>query len=168
MKNEWREPWQFWSKVERRDSGCWEWTGALTASGYGSGWNYAYPLGGKRRTSAHRQSYLLTKGEIPEGLQIDHLCSNKKCVNPDHLEAVTQRENLHRAPNTLVSINSAKTHCARGHEYAGENLTVNAKGFRYCKTCNRENQRKFHERHPGAMKEANDKRAMKKAGIASE
>lgn len=140
MKGEWREPWQFWSKVERAPSGCWEWQGAKTSNGYGDGWNYLYPgAGGKRRVSAHRQSYVMAKGEIPEGLQIDHLCRNKKCVNPEHLEAVTQQENMRRA---------AKTHCKHGHPFSEENTAIDPRGGRRCKACGRERTRAFYAAHP--------------------
>jgi hypothetical protein len=144
MDNEFKEPWRFWSKVQRRESGCWEWTGAVTNQ-YGNCWNYVFPRGGARRTQAHRLSYILAKGEIPEGLQIDHLCKNKICVNPAHLEAVTQRENLLRG-DTVASRNAAKTHCTHGHEFNEENTNVNAKGYRICRQCNRDTLQRFYAR----------------------
>ena len=73
------------------DKGCWIWEGSTTATGYGGiKWN-------GKSTVAHRVVYSLIKGEIPEGLFLDHLCNVKKCVNPDHLEPVTHRENIQRA-----------------------------------------------------------------------
>jgi hypothetical protein len=73
------------------DKGCWIWKGSTTATGYGGiKWN-------GKSTVAHRVVYSLIKGEIPEGLFLDHLCNVKKCVNPDHLEPVTHRENIQRA-----------------------------------------------------------------------
>lgn len=118
---------RFWSKVRKADGyGCWEWTG--TKSG-GSGriwWE-------KTIVPAYRVSYTLVKGPIPEGLHIDHLCRNPICVNPDHLEPVTQRENTLRGIGP-TAINARKTHCKRGHELGGENLIPGDHG-RECRKC---------------------------------
>ena len=81
---------RFWSKVDKTNE-CWEWTASTTGNGYGQFW-----INGKL-TGAHRVSYEMEYGPIPDGLQIDHLCENKLCVRPSHLEAVTQQENLRRA-----------------------------------------------------------------------
>lgn len=93
---------------------------------------------------AHRLSYELHKGEIPEGLEIDHLCRNRWCVNPDHLEAVTRRENIMRGdgPKKLGELNSKKTHCKHGHPFDKENTRYRPTGGRSCRICNRERQRK--------------------------
>lgn len=112
------------------NSGCWLWTGGTTTAGYG-----IFLKDGKS-TTAHRASYELFVGEIPEGFDVDHLCRVRCCVNPDHLEAVTRKENLIRSPNTFSSIHSKKTHCPRGHPYEGDNLYLNpANGDRQCVTC---------------------------------
>ena len=138
MNNEFREPWRFWSKVQTAESGCWEWTGAKSPIGYGSCTNYAEPDKGRRKNiAAHRLVWLLERGPIPPNLQIDHLCCNKGCVNPDHLELVTQRENLLRG-DTLAARNAAKTHCRLGHPYDG--FTPYG---RRCGICNRLAQAKF-------------------------
>lgn len=80
---------RFWSKVDKTED-CWNWTACISASGYGVfRMNY-------RNYRAHRLSYEQVNGDIPEGLSIDHLCMNKKCINPKHLEAVTPKENIHR------------------------------------------------------------------------
>lgn len=111
-------------------SSCWLWIGAKV--GYGS-------IGdGERRLSAHRLSYETFVGPIPEGLVIDHLCRVPACVNPDHLEAVTTRENLLRG-NGFSGRNIRKTHCPAGHPYAPGNLAKTKVG-RKCLICNRERQ----------------------------
>jgi hypothetical protein len=83
---------------------------------------------------AHRYAYLMFKGEIPEGLTIDHLCRFTSCVNPDHLEAVTLKVNILRG-GTIFAVNSRKTHCHRGHPLEGRNLRINKKGERNCRAC---------------------------------
>lgn len=116
---------RFWNKVIFTTD-CWEWQGGKDKRGYGR-FCMHYKL-----YNPHRVSYELYKGKIPNGLQIDHLCRNTSCVNPKHLEAVTQQENISRG----ISANKSKTHCPQGHEYSKEN-TYKHGGFRHCKTCNR-------------------------------
>ena len=107
-------------------SGCWLWIGGLNHDGYGKFRD------GKKTRGAHRVSYEYWHGEIREGLEIDHLCRNRNCVNPDHLELVTRIENARRGR----SFSREKTHCPHGHEYNEENTYINNKTqFRYCRTC---------------------------------
>lgn len=110
----------------RFDGDCLVWTGNAP-HGYGTFW-----LDG-RKVRAHRFSYERFVGPIPDGLELDHLCRNTRCVNPEHLEPVTRAENLRRAhwPN------SRKTHCKHGHEYTSEN-TYHWRGHRVCRTCQKE------------------------------
>lgn len=113
-------------------TGCWIWQGTLNSSGYAR----IFTGPGKKLSLAHRVSYRIHKGEIPAGLTIDHLCRERTCVNPDHLEAVTSRVNTLRG-NTLPGINAVKTHCPQDHEYSVENTRVRA-GKRHCRTCDRD------------------------------
>lgn len=120
---------RFWEKVERSDT-CWLWTAALSPSGYG-----AFQTG-ERVVRAHRFAYELVVGPIPDGLQIDHLCRVRRCVNPEHLEPVTQAENLRRgtAATAVAAYWAAQTHCKRGHEFTPEN-TYRGTGRRVCRAC---------------------------------
>lgn len=112
------------------DDGCWEWTGHIEPDGYG-----LVRREGKN-LRAHRFVFMMFKGEISQGLQLDHLCRNRRCVNPSHLEPVTHRENQMRG-ETIIAANASKTHCPRGHELIEGNLVVTAlkKGMRTCKRC---------------------------------
>lgn len=128
---------RFLMKVEINNT-CWNWCATCGHNGYGQFWfKHANRL-------AHRISYLIFKGEIPDGLTIDHLCKNVKCVNPAHLEAVTIGENLLRG-ETFQGKNARKTHCPHGHEYTPENTRVH-EGKRYCRKCCCINQRNYRAR----------------------
>lgn len=142
---------RFWSKVEKTDS-CWMWNGYRNNAGYGVFYDSKHPK--KKNQPAHRVSYLLTKGEIPEGLVLDHLCRVPPCVNPDHLEPVTIAENIYRGIGP-ASKNRARTHCKNGHEFNEENTHMQIhrgeihKGRmeRLCKPCHRVNSnRDYHKR----------------------
>lgn len=115
---------------------CWVWRGGVGASGYGHFW-----VNGKT-VLAHRFSYETTGRHIPDGLCLDHLCRNRSCVNPDHLEPVTLVENVMRGESVWAK-NARKTHCVRGHLLAEPNIRtarVKGKPVRACKQCHREKE----------------------------
>ena len=119
---------RFWAKVQvGQTSECWLWSGPCTPQGYGRYW------AGKNKVYPHRLAYELLVGPIPEGLTIDHLCRNPRCVNPAHLEPVTPRENTLRGYG-LAALHAAKTHCLRGHPFDEENTRV-YRGGRHCRKC---------------------------------
>ena len=120
------------------EEGCIIWTGHQ-AAGYGRFW-----LEG-RNVMAHRAAYELLVGPIPGGLQVDHLCGQALCVNPDHLEPVTPRVNVHRS-GSPASVNARKTHCPRGHLYD----YLMPDGRRSCKTCARDRMRAWREKRRAA------------------
>lgn len=119
---------RFWAKVNKTDS-CWIWTGAKDSKGYGLFWN-------KKHFKAHRFSYELLMGKIPEGLIIDHRCRVRECVNPAHLEPVLNRENILRGIG-IAAINSKKIYCIHGHK-----LNENRK----CVECHRIRSREYRRR----------------------
>jgi hypothetical protein len=112
------------------NSECWPWPGQLNHNGYGT-----LTISSKTMR-AHRFVYAWAKGPIPEGCEVDHLCRQRNCVNPDHLEPVTKRENVLRG-ESFSAINARKTHCVNGHEYTPENTKIEKGRWRNCRECHR-------------------------------
>lgn len=127
---------RFWEKVDET-SGCWLWTAYRGQDGYGR-----FKVD-QRAVLAHRFAYEALVGPIPEGLDIDHLCRVRQCVNPKHLEAVTRHENLIRGKTTLTALNTAKTHCPAGHPYEGSNLLLWSGQGRRCRVCKNVQTRRY-------------------------
>lgn len=128
----------FWLKINKNGTQtkhvmtpCWDWTGYLDSGGYGQfGWN-------GKKVLAHRFSYELSLGFlIPTGLEIDYLCRNHKCVNPDHMEVVTKATNLSRGDGAHRNQYTGTTICKRGHKFTPEN-TILYRGKRACRICKR-------------------------------
>lgn len=128
-----RLPPRFWRKVDVDSRGCWVWTAGKFTNGYGS-----FSIAGGT-VLTRRLAYSTLIGDIPEGLQLDHLCRVRHCLNPEHLEPVTCRENLMRG-DTLAADHAARTHCPNGHPLAEGNLVpaVARRHGRGCQTCARE------------------------------
>lgn len=137
---------RFWANVEKKPDGCWLWTGAVNQSGYG---RFSIERRPNRTMVAHRVSYIEKHGDIPEGLCLDHLCRVRNCVNPAHLEAVTQAENNWRSP---VWAGNA-THCRAGHPYSGDNLLFHKRGERVCRICKNESNLRYYHRTKNAQRE---------------
>lgn len=119
---------RFLAKIVDGPLGCWDWTGHVKPNGYGQ-----VKVGG-RPQYAHRVAYTLTRGPIPDGLVIDHLCRRRHCVNPDHLDVVTTRTNILRGVSPAAR-RARQTHCARGHEFDDATTYVAPNGTRHCRRC---------------------------------
>lgn len=123
---------RFMALVNIRPGMCWLWKGNHS-KGYG---RFLVQSADQQTIASHRFAYLAFVGKIPEGLELDHLCRNTRCCNPEHVEPVTREENLRRS-DVALGIRSAATHCASGHEFTKANTYIRTSGRRACKECNR-------------------------------
>ncbi len=134
---------RFWERVHKKGPDeCWPWAQAVSSTGYGQFQLFHH------RVLAHRFAYEMAYGAIPSGLQIDHLCRNRACCNPTHLEAVTLRENVLRGVG-VTAVNARKTHCVNGHEFNEENTGYTPTGKRVCRACKRA---EFHRRRQASRR----------------
>lgn len=130
---------RFWAKVDRRGPGeCWLWTAARGRNGYGT-FHTGGSAANRRTVYVHRWVYENTVGPISDGLTIDHLCRNRRCVNPAHLEPVTNRVNVLRGEGP-TAVNALKSHCHRGHPYDADTY-ITPQGWRRCRICKRASDR---------------------------
>ena len=128
----------FWEKVEFTET-CWLWKANQNSGGYGMFWS------GGSSTVAHRYAYEFCVGPIPDGLQIDHLCRVRNCIRPDHLEIVTQQENVRRGEDGKR--NREKTYCPQRHPYDEQNTYRSPNGDRLCRKCQTAHKRAWRRRH---------------------
>lgn len=129
------------------NTACWIWQGGKDRTGYGL---VNRP---EHRGAAHIWYYKTMVGPIPEGLELDHLCRVRECVNPEHFEAVTHEENVKRGLSPAAA-NARKTHCIHGHPFDAENTYIRPNGMRQCRICQREQIRAWHEKKKAAARKS--------------
>lgn len=145
---------RFWNNVNKKDdNSCWLWLGYLDKGGYGTTHlSSTECINAKSRTVwAHRAAYELLIGPIPSTLVIDHLCRNRGCVNPKHMELVTSKENVMRGMG-ICAKNKVKTHCPKGHVLSGVNLYAYG-NRRHCRTCNKATKARYRQRERNKTRE---------------
>ena len=147
-------------------SGCLIWSGRMNQSGYGQigiSRNHAAELGIGQTILVHRLAWDLANGPVPDGLQLDHLCRNRSCINVAHLELVTPSQNVRRGDGPVLSAlrlqarralqrEAYKTHCKHGHALTPDNVYADKRGFRTCRECQRERSRVWKDANPNWRK----------------
>lgn len=136
-------------------TGCWNWSAGMISAGYSAFGSRPGELP-SREIYAHRFAYRVLVGEIEKGKHLDHLCRNRACSNPMHLEVVSPRENLMRGAETVARLNSEKTHCLNGHALSGSNLRIIIRNGKYkirvCKKCDTTNaMSRYHAKRRAAF-----------------
>jgi hypothetical protein len=133
---------RWYPRIRLTEGGCWRWTGCRDVAGYS-------------RVNVNRSPRLLHRlmfeslcGPIREGLELDHVCRNRWCVNPEHLDPVTTQENLRRSFEATGHPNGRKTHCPKGHPYSEENTHLRPQGWRTCRECSRHRPKRKSRRRP--------------------
>lgn len=147
-------------RAECSADACWTWPGRSMKNGYASSTTGRGP--DKRAVYVHRYAYEKLVGPIPEGLVIDHLCRNRLCFNPAHLEVTDHRTNILRGTGASARC-AVKTHCPKGHPYEGDNLVLRPNGFRRCRTCDEQVEQKRDRRSEPWYKRRQETRAAKRA-----
>lgn len=128
---------RFIAKVTVSETGCWLWGGYVDPKGYG-----IFGVGGQKLSRAHRFAYERFIGPVPDGLFLDHLCRNRNCVNPHHLEVVTNQENVTRG----LFFRAARKACRHGHLLTEDNTYIDPRGVKCCRECRREASAKHRNR----------------------
>lgn len=121
---------RFWRCVDIEPGGCWIWKAGKSRRGYGKFWHNDYTW------LVYKWAFENLVGPVPKGLTLDHLCRNRLCVNPAHLEPVSAVENVMRGTG-ITAVNAKKTHCSKGHPFSGYNVAFNKDGSRRCRECAR-------------------------------